>query len=189
MDSEPNAAPDAAAELSQHLAESIDELKAFHEAHYRGASWLQRVIDRLTAMVGTPIALVVMTLGVAAWIGAALMIGPRGAGQDAFGWLELAATCVALLVAVLILVTQRREDVLAQRRNQLILELAILSDKKAAKIIALLEEMRRDSPHVHDRVDPESDDMATPTNVLEVVAAIDQTTAPSADPSDGKAAG
>ena len=171
------------------MTQSIDDLKAFHEAHYRGASWLQRVIDRLTAMVGTPIALVVMTLGVALWIAAALLIGPRGAGQDAFGWLELAATCAALLVAVLILVTQRREDVLAQRRNQLILELAILSDRKAAKIIALLEEMRRDSPHVHDRLDPESEDMATPTNVLEVVAAIDQTTGAATESAGGKPEG
>lgn len=173
---DPPSPPDASAELSQHLAESIGDLKEFHDAHYRGASWLQRIIDRLTALVGTPISLAVMTFGVLAWIAAALLFGPRGAGRDAFDWLELAATCAALLVAVLILVTQRREDVLAQRRNQLILELAILSDKKAAKIIALLEEMRRDSPHVHDRVDVESDEMSTPTNVLEVVAAIDQTT-------------
>jgi uncharacterized membrane protein len=189
MDADAKTASNAAADLSQHLAASIDDLREFHEAHYRGASWLQRVIDRLTALVGTPIALVAMTLSVVVWIAAALLIGPRGAGQDAFGWLELAATCAALLVAVLILVTQRREDVLAQRRNQLILELAILSDKKAAKIIALLEEMRRDSPHVLDRVDPESEDMATPTNVLEVVAAIDQTTGPVTEPPAGKPAG
>ena len=180
MASEQQSEAESASELSQHLAESIEDLRAFHDAHYQGASLLQRLFDRLTAMVGSPITLVVMMLGVAIWIVAALLLGPRGAGRDAFGWLEPAATCAALLVAVLILVTQRREDILAHRRNQLILELAILSDRKGAKIIALLEEMRRDSPHVHDRVDPESDQMATPTNVLEVAAAIDQTTAPAA---------
>jgi uncharacterized membrane protein len=106
-----------------------------------------------------------------------MALEPRGSRQGAFGWLALAATCAALLVSVLILVTQRREDLLAERRGQLILELAILADKKAAKIIALLEEMRRDAPNLADRVDPQSNDMATPTDVLEVIAAIEQRTA------------
>ena len=181
MESDPKAAPGAAAELSQHLAESIEDLTAFHEAHYLGASWMQRLFDRGTAIVGTPLALVVLTLGLAAWIGAVALFDPGRGGEDAFAWLELGSTCAALLVAVLILVTQRREDILAQRRSQLILELAILSDKKAAKIIALLEEMRRDAPDLNDRVDAESADMAIPTNVLEVVAAIDQRTVPSGE--------
>ena len=181
MDPEPKATPDAAAELSQHLTESIEDLTAFHEAHYLGASWMQRLFDRGTAVVGTPLALVVLTLGLAGWIGGVAVFDPGRGGEDAFGWLELAATCAALLVAVLILVTQRREDLLAQRRSQLILQLAILSDKKAAKIIALLEEMRRDAPDLSDRVDAESDDMAIPTNVLEVVAAIDQMSLPSTE--------
>ena len=124
--------------------------------------------------MGTPAALIAMTLGIALWAGLIVAFHPPGGDQHAFAWLELAATCAALLMSVLILVTQRREDLLAERRGQLTLELAILSDKKAAKIIALLEEMRRDTPHLSNRVDAESDEMSTPTDVLEVVAAIDQ---------------
>jgi uncharacterized membrane protein len=61
---------------------------------------------------------------------------------------------------VLILATQRREDQLAQRREQLTLELAILGEQKTAKIIQLLEESRQDNPQVHDRHDPEAEAMA-----------------------------
>ena len=38
----------------------------------------------------------------------------------------------------------KREDELATRREQLTLQLAILSEQKAAKIISLLEELRQD---------------------------------------------
>jgi hypothetical protein len=40
--------------------------------------------------------------------------------------------------ATMILMTQRRDDEMAMRRDQMTLELAILSEQKSAKIIALL---------------------------------------------------
>ena len=47
----------------------------------------------------------------------------------------------------MILITQRHDDELATRREQMTLELAILSEQKSAKIIALLEEFRRNDPN------------------------------------------
>jgi uncharacterized membrane protein len=89
-----------------------------------------------------------------------------------------------MLVAVLILVTQRREDQLAERRGQLTLELAILADKKNAKIIALLEELRHDHPEVSNRHDPVSQEMATPVDVPTVLAALDERASPTAAPAE-----
>jgi uncharacterized membrane protein len=172
----------ATADLSEHVAQSVDELAEFHLAHYRSASWLQRSIDRLTTLVATPTALVTLTIGMALWIGVTVLVSRRGIDQPAFGWLELFASCAALLVAVLILVTQRREEQLAERRGQLTLQLAILADKKSAKIIALLEELRRDHPQVSDRLDPVSAEMATPTDVPTVLAAIDERAGGAATP-------
>jgi uncharacterized membrane protein len=149
-------------------------LAEFHLAHHRGASWLQRQIDRLTALVATPPALVAFGSAMIVWIALTALLTPHDAEQTSFGWLGLVSNCVALLVAVLILVTQRREDQLAERRSQLTLHLAILADKKSAKIIALLEELRRDQPNVSDRYDPESEEMATPTDVPLAMAVIDE---------------
>ncbi len=75
-------------------------------------------------------------------------------------------------VTVLILTTQRREDQLAGYREQLTLELAILSEQKSAKIIALLEEMRRDSPTLRNRVDEEAAAMAIAADPQAVLDAI-----------------
>lgn len=160
--------------ISDHLAGSIEAMTEFHMAHHRGASGLQRVMDRLTATVGTPWALIVIGGGVMVWGALIVVLAPRGGAQPGVAWLSLAASCAALLISVLILITQRREDILAERRDQLILELAILSDRKGAKIIALIEELRRDAPNLSNRVDAESKDMATPTDLTDVIAAIEQ---------------
>ena len=74
------------------------------------------------------------------------------------------ATISALLVALLILTTQRHDEELAESRAQLTLHIAMLSERKIAKIIALLEEQRRDNPMLPSRVDVEAADMAQPAD-------------------------
>ena len=76
---------------------------------------------------------------------------------------------------MLILTTQRRDDRLTQRRELLNLELTILSEQKTAKVVALLEEVRRDSLAVHDRVDELADVMARPADPQSVIDAIKET--------------
>ena len=82
---------------------------------------------------------------------------------------------MSLYMVVLILATQRREDQLAQRRELLILELAILSEQKTAKVIQLLEESRRDNPLIRNRLDPEAETMAQPADPQSVLDAIKET--------------
>jgi uncharacterized membrane protein len=78
----------------------------------------------------------------------------------------------ALVISALILTTQRREDRLAGHRLQLLLELAIVSDRKVAKVIALIEEVRRDNPAILDRVDGIADTMSEPSDAHLVLQAI-----------------
>ena len=92
-----------------------------------------------------------------------------------FPWLSEAVSLVALYTTVLILATQRHDDLLAAHREQLTLELAILSEQKSAKIIQLLEEMRRDSPHLVNRTDHEAQAMSTPADPQSVLDALRET--------------
>ena len=64
---------------------------------------------------------------------------------------------------------------LARHRELLTLELTILTEQKVAKAIALLEELRRDSPQIHDRVDRQADVMAQPADPQTVRDAIKET--------------
>jgi uncharacterized membrane protein len=56
------------------------------------------------------------------------------------------------------------------------LELALLTEQKTAKIIALLEEMRLDSPQLANRIDQEARDMSAPADPHAVLGAIEETT-------------
>lgn len=78
-------------------------------------------------------------------------------------------------MVVLILATQQREYQLAQLREQLTLELAILSEQKTAKVVQLLEESRRDNPLIRNRVDQEAEAMAQPADPQSLLDAIKET--------------
>jgi uncharacterized membrane protein len=158
--------------LADHVREAVDAVAMFHTQHYDAASPLQKLVDRVTDGIGRPWFVAILCAVVVVWIAATALLTDGERAQASFAWLELAAAVLALLVSLLILVTQRREDVLAERRAQLILELSLLSDRKSAKIVALLEELRRDIPAVSNRIDAESEDMqraADPTSVLEAI--------------------
>jgi len=61
---------------------------------------------------------------------------------------------------------------LAAHREQLILQLAFVNERKTAKIVALLEELRRDSPQLRDRRDPVAEQMTESINAREVSEAL-----------------
>lgn len=169
-------APTASSDLGASVTDAVDSVAEVHQQHYRDASWLQRSIDWLTERLGRPVIVIVLVLGLAAWATYAAIATGGGVDKPAFAWLELFGTLSALVIAVLILVTQRREDQLADRRAQLILELSLLADRKSSKVISLLEELRRDHPDVANRVDLETDDLAIPADAMAVLAAIDKQT-------------
>jgi len=162
--------------LSDHVEESVEAIAAVHREHHESSSSLQRAIDRVTQTLGRPAVTAAVLAAFAIWTLAAWVATDGHIETAAFRWLELIGTLSALFIALLILVTQRREDILAERRDQLTLELAVLADRKVAKLIALIEELRRDAPDVADRHDAESAEMAQPTDPREVLEAIDRRT-------------
>lgn len=138
------------------------------------------MVDRVTALLGRPRFIAALSVVVAGWIAFNLLaaaLGYRPVDPPPFPWLEGAVSLVSLYMVVLILATQRREDELAQHREQLILELAILSEQKATKVIQLLEESRRDNPLMQNRVDQEAEAMARPADPQSVIDAIKETQA------------
>ncbi len=136
----------------------------------------QRRIERFTARVAHPQTVYVALAVVVAWIAFNLLC--RAAGVAAFdpppfAWLQSLIGLSALLMTIAILTTQRRQDGHAEERARLDLEVNLLAEEKAGKIIALLEELRRDMP-VRDRVDPEAERMSQKVDAPAVLNAIAQ---------------
>jgi uncharacterized membrane protein len=156
----------------EHTVEAIARLRAEHDQR---ASPLQRTLERLTARAGSPGFVVFLTILVAFWIGlncVLLALGKTPIDEPPFYWMQGAVALAALYMTVFILTTQRRENELASRHEQLTLELAMLSEQKAAKIISLLEELRQDHPEIRDRVDKEAAAMSSPADSRSILEAL-----------------
>jgi len=149
--------------LPSHVEDGVNAIAAMHAAHNAEASAADKGVDRAIRVVGRPAFLVAAAIFIVAWIGANWVIRLLGkAPFDGFPYslLNLLLSCAAITIAVLILASQRRADRLANLRDQTTLELALLTAEKTSKIIGLLEELRRDSPDVENRVDVEAIEMA-----------------------------
>ncbi len=66
------------------------------------------------------------------------------------------------------------------RLELLNLELTILCEQKIAKVVALLEEVRQDSPRLHDRVDELAEAMFLPADPQSVLDSMNETRCESA---------
>jgi uncharacterized membrane protein len=159
-----------------HVEETTRTIARLHAQHRRAATPFQRGIGRVTDFVSRPHFMSGLTACIAVWLawnGAAaplLKIAPFD--PPPFGWLQGMAQIFAVYVTVSILASQRRENEMADLRQQLTLELSILNEQKSAKIIALIEELRRDSANIGDRVDEEADAMGVPNDPEAILAAI-----------------
>lgn len=161
--------------LPAHIEATIRSIAALHAEHHRGASALHRTVARVIALAGRPRFVALPTLLVACWIAGNLLtagLGREPVDPAPFQLLDMMASLAALGFSVLILMTRRRDGELSQHREQLTLELAILGEQKASKIIELLEELRRDHPHLADRPDAVANEMARPADPQAVLRAI-----------------
>ena len=164
-----------------HVEDTVQAVARFHATHHADASLLQRMIEQITRRAGSPAFIVVLAATIISWITLNLLLmtlGRTPVDAPPFFWLQGAVTLTALFMTVIILTTQRREDKLAGLRDQLTLELSILSEQKSAKIIGLLEEMRRDSPHIADRADEHAEALSKPADPNVVVEALKETQDP-----------
>ena len=161
--------------LPPHIDETVKAIAKLHADHRRQATPLQRVVEEMTAHMGRPRFVGLLTAGIVLWIVAnAAMRALHRTPFDSppYPWLVALGELVALYLTVLILTTQRREHELVELRAQLTLELAITGEQKTAKIIELLEEMRRDNPLMSNRTDAQADEMSTPSNPGSVLDAL-----------------
>ena len=167
-------APDAPTVLP-HVEETVAKIGELHGAHYREAGALQKLVSAATATVAQPATLAVISLAVAGWI--CLNVAMTAAGWRApdpfpFPLLSAAVSTLALHLAAMILIAQRHDDELATRRDQLTLEIAILSEQKTAKIIALLEAFRRNDWRQSDDRDQVAEALAEPADPQAVLDAL-----------------
>jgi uncharacterized membrane protein len=169
--------------LPVHIEETIQSIAGLNAEHHANGTPHQRLVDRITSLLGRAGFIAALTVLIVGWVSLncfALALGYRAPDPPPFAWLAGASSLGSLYLVILILTTQRGDDRLTQRRELLNLELTILSEQKIAKVVALLEELRHDSPHLHNRVDELAEVMARPADPKSVIDAIKETRSESA---------
>ncbi len=177
--------------LPAHIEQTVEAIATLHAQHERESTPIQRLVGRATTVLGKPRGVATITGFIVVWVLYNTFAAPYQHAFDPapFEWLQAVVSLTALYVTLFILTTQQRDDVIAGYREQLTLELAILGEQKSAKIIELLESMRRDNPLIEDRIDAEAIAMSMPADPQAVLEAIRHSTGTSFDESGDDGAG
>jgi uncharacterized membrane protein len=161
-----------------HVAQNIETMATLHAEAEERVGHNQKRIERLTATIGRPRSLTVIVAAVAAWTSynaLAPWVGIPQVDPPPFFWLQGVMGLSALLVTTMVLTTQNRLAKRAVQRDHLDLQVNLVAEQKIAKIIALIEELRRDLPSVQNRVDLVADAMTQAVDPHAVVSVLEQT--------------
>ncbi|MFZ3207562.1 MAG: photosystem II biosynthesis protein [Geobacteraceae bacterium] len=169
---------------SEHdqISQNIGAILDFYAREDQKISRSQRIMERISFFVGQPIFLGIILIFVALWILANVALRQSGIAEfdpSPFFWLQGIIGLGALLTATVVLSKQNRLSKLEEQRAHLDLKVNLLTEQKTAKIIDLLEELRRDLPNVIDRHDPEAAALQQSMNPELVLAALDERSEPS----------
>jgi uncharacterized membrane protein len=177
------------AQQTENLNENVAALTSLRARAEREVNRHQRWVERFTAQVGRPRSLYLIGTIATGWMGWNLLaprMDVRPFDPPPFDWLQGLVGLAALLVTTTILTTQSRQTRDFERRAELELQVNLLAEQKIAKLIALVEELRRDIPSVMNRVDPVADIMQEPVDPHAVLSALERTTVAEPQPRDAE---
>lgn len=163
--------------LPDHVSQQVDTIAALHERGESDVSIHQRTIEKVTAFLGRPLFLNLTIAAILLWIGlnaSARRLAVSPFDPAPFPLLAWLVSTGGLLLTIVVLITQNRQARLAERRAQLDLQVSLLSEQKIAKMIALMEELRRDIPSVRNRHDPEAEAMSEAADAHAVLDALEE---------------
>ena len=159
------------------ISRNIEAVLEFYAREEQKISRSQRIVERISNYIGQPVFLALILLFVAAWMLTNTLSHRFGMVEfdpAPYLWLQGIVSLAALLTTTVILAKQNRLAKLAEQRAHLDLKVTLLTEQKAAKLIDLLEELRRDLPNVKNRHDPEAASLQQSMNPELVLAALDE---------------
>ena len=158
------------------MSDNIDVVAEFYAREERKISRSRNVIEKASEFVGRPIYLGCIVVFVVVWTLTNAFANRFGWVQfdpPPFFWLQGMIGLLGLIVGTAVLIKQGRLARLADQHAHLDLQLNLLTEQKATKLIHLMEELRRDLPSVANRHDAEVEEMQKPTDPHAMLDAID----------------
>jgi uncharacterized membrane protein len=167
--------PLPASELPSSTKENLEVLSRFQDREEAQISGVQLAIERISRFFGSPayfafvVAFIVLWVAVNAW---GLRHGWQHVDAPPFPWLQGLVSSNALLLTVAVLIRQNRMALVEEHRSHLDLQINLLTEQKVAKILQIIDELRRDrgAPRVHS--DAEVTEMSKPADAHALMHAI-----------------
>jgi uncharacterized membrane protein len=170
-------APDPESALPPSVNENIGTIADFYARHDEHVSTAQRVVEKMAHFLGSPGYVFANVVFIVCWIAANLIaddIGWKQIDEPPFFWLQGIVGLNAFVISTTVLIRQNRMSRLAEHHAHLDLQVNLLTEEKSSKIIALLEELRRDLPNVQDKPDREAEELAQHADAKAVLSAIER---------------
>jgi uncharacterized membrane protein len=164
-----------------HGASSVEELternvEAIHRLEngtQRQEGRLDRLADKVSTFCGSTRFLWVHVLWFAAWIGGNVSLGARAFDPYPFTFLILIVSLEAIFLSSFILVSQNRASRVSERRNQLDLQINLLTEQENTKMLQMLQSISR-AVGVTDHDDPSLDVLEQATRPDKLAEQIDR---------------
>lgn len=164
--------------LPHSVTENIETISGHYARHEEQVTRAQAFIEKMSLFLGSPSYVAGSVVVIVCWIAwnlaAPELFDVTEFDEPPFFWLQGVIGLNALLISTTVLIRQNRMSVLAAHNAHLDLQVSLLAEEKTSKIIAMLEELRRDSPDIPDKVDAEADEMAQSADTHVVLEAIER---------------
>jgi uncharacterized membrane protein len=170
-------AQEAPPEHHHGVNDNIETLLELRNRHNQNASSHQLSIERLTNIMGQPLFLYSLLVLSGGWVvmnSLPYLSNQKPFDAPPFFWLQGITSFISLVLTTMVLITQNRLAKITEQQAQLNVHINLLSERKVAKLIALVEELRHDLPIVRNRPDEEAAAMAQATNPIAVLTALEE---------------
>ena len=163
--------------LSQIVDKDVGTIVDMRIRAERDVNRHQRLIERVTQNLGRPRFFYIIVLFVVLWISInifATQLGLPFHDSPPFSFLQGIISLSALLMTTVVLITQNRQNKLAEERRHLDLQVSLLIERKVSKVIDQLDQLRRDAPGVEHQHDPQAEAMKENVNPHDVLSSLNQ---------------
>jgi uncharacterized membrane protein len=162
---------------TDQAAQNIAALMSYYAHEESRISRSQHIVEAIGNRIGQPSTPLLIVGLVLVWMlanGVFLLLGKEAPDPAPYFYLQGLISLGALLTTTIVLSRQNRMADLAEQRAHLDLRINLLTEQKAAKLIELIEELRRDLPDVKNRADTEAAALGQSMNPQSVRAALDE---------------
>ena len=171
--------------LAEHIDQNVEAILALQKREEETVSRVQRWVERVGLYLGRPFYLIALLAVIGVWILGNIALSRNARWDPApFALLDGLMTLISLVTTTIVLIAQNRQTKLELQHSHLGLQVSLLTEQKASKLIHLLEELRRDLPSVKNRIDLHAEALQQSADTATVVAALSKGGVTEVEPSD-----